>query len=79
MVYTFDDANISVDKLMTNGPQLLAVANGKTGNTGAVYFFRIDPTGNFTGGVPFSKYEGFGKIQDVEYKYNVVNTGALWK
>ena len=80
LVYTFSAADISIDQLMTNGTQLLAVVNGKTGNTGSVYFFKVEPTGSFTGNTYFSSYGSFGKIRDVEYKYNSVNTnGISWK
>ncbi|WP_316747712.1 PKD-like family lipoprotein [Pedobacter gandavensis] len=79
LVYIFDKTDVSIDQLMTNGTQLLAVVNGKTGNTGSVYFFKVEPTGSFASGTFFSKYESFGKIRDVEYKFNVVNSGAAWK
>lgn len=80
VVYTFSAADISIDQLMTNGTQLLAVANSKSGNSGAVYFFKVDPTGSFNGNTFFSKYESFGKIRDIEYKYNSLNsTGFAWK
>lgn len=79
-VYAFADANVSIDRLMTNGAQFLAVANSKTGNSGAVYFFRVQGTGMFEGNTHFSKYEGFGKIQDVEYKFVSPNFGGInWK
>jgi hypothetical protein len=78
-VYAFADANVSIDRLMTNGTQLLAVANSKTGNLGSVYFFKVQGTGAFEGNTHFAKYEGFGKVQDVEYKFNSINTGAAWK
>lgn len=80
VVYSFDQTDSSIDQLMTNGTQLLAVVNSKTGNKGAVYFFKVDPTGSFNGNTFFSKYESFGKIRDIEYKYNSINsTGIAWK
>lgn len=79
-VYAFADNNVSIDRLMTNGQQLLAVANSKTGNSGAVYFFKLEGTGSFEGNTHFSKYDGFGKIQDVEYKFSAfTGTAFNWK
>lgn len=80
VVYSFAATDISIDQLMTNGSQLLAVLNSKSSNSGSVYFFRVDPTGSFTGNTFFSSYQSFGKIKDVEYKYNSINsTGIAWK
>jgi hypothetical protein len=79
VVYTFDQTNVSIDQLMTNGTQLFAVANSKSGNSGAVFFFAINPTGSFTGGTYFSKYENFGKITEVKYKYNTLSPAVPWK
>lgn len=80
VIYTFEGSDVSIDRLRTNGPKLLAVANGKTTNTGSVYFFDLEPNGNIKNNVHTSKYDGFGKIQDVEYKFNSIPFGAiLWK
>lgn len=79
VVYTAEDANVSIDKLSTIGNRLYAVLNSKTANTGSIYFFNVEATGNFANGVPFSKYDGFGKIIDVEYKSNSPITGPNWK
>ncbi|SHG64413.1 PKD-like family lipoprotein [Pedobacter caeni] len=79
VVYTFDQTNVSIDQLMTNGTQFFAVVNSKSGNSGAVFFFKIDPTGSFNGGTYFSKYEKFGKIREVKYKYNTLNPAIPWK
>lgn len=79
VVYTFDQTDISIDLLMTNGTQFLAAVNSKTGNNGSVFFFKVDPTGSFAGSTFFSKYESFGKILDIEYKFNSLNPGVTWK
>ncbi len=79
-IYTFAESDISIDRLKTNGTKLMAVANGKSANTGAVYFFDLEATGNIKNDTYASKYDGFGKVQDVEYKFNVIPFGAvLWK
>jgi hypothetical protein len=79
-VYSFSESGISIDQLKTNGSQLMAAVNHKSTNTGEVYFFKINAAGNISDNNYFSKYGGFGKIVDVEYKYNVVNMmGVAWK
>ena len=79
LVYTFADENVRIDKLQTNGAQLLAIVNGKTANAGSVYFFKVLGTGSFENDTYFSRYDGFGKIQDVQYKSNTVSTAPAWK
>lgn len=79
-VYTFAESDISIDRLRTNGTKLMAVANSKSANKGAVYFFDLEATGNIKNGSYATKYEGFGRVQDVEYKFNSIPFNAiLWK
>ena len=47
--------------------RLMMIAT-QEGAEGKVYFFPIDPTGNFTNGTYRNMFGGFGQIRDVTYK-----------
>ncbi|WP_316820745.1 PKD-like family lipoprotein [Pedobacter gandavensis] len=79
VVYTFEQSNVSIDLLMTNGAQFLAAVNSKTEKKGSVYFFKVDPSGTFSNQTFFSKYDSFGKILDIEYKFSSLNPSVTWK
>lgn len=79
-VYKFAHANVSIDVLKTNGTQLLAAVNSTGKAEGEVYFFKLNAAGSIADNNYLSKYSGFGKVVDVEYKNNIVNmTGIGWK
>ncbi|QBQ41345.1 hypothetical protein E2P86_09320 [Sphingobacterium psychroaquaticum] len=79
-IYKFPRTDISIDLLKTNGDQLLVGVNTLGKNEGEVYFFRLNAAGSIANDTYLSKYAGFGKVVDVEYKYNTVNmSGVAWK
>lgn len=66
--------------LKTNGTQLVAGVNTTDKAEGEVYFFKIDGTGSIVGNTYLSKYDGFGKVQDVEMKFNSGGLmGPYWR
>ncbi len=80
VLYTFEDNDISIGGFKTNGTQLMAFTNAKGKHEGKVYFFNINAAGSLVGNNYVAKYEGFGKIEDVEYKYPMLNVmGPFWK
>lgn len=70
VIYTFSNGNetaVTMRMFNLNNKNQLVVST-YDGTQGRVYYFDIATTGNFTNDTFVKKFEGFGKIVDLQYK-----------
>ncbi|RBL88948.1 PKD-like family lipoprotein [Chitinophaga flava] len=68
LIYTFPaGADVSKITMRISEPNKL-LAGVNNGNAGTVYYFTLDATGEPQGGKYTTRFDGFGKITDLNYK-----------